>query len=148
MSKIINTLCDIVNAKTKRYRIEQGSGEHLSEYEKEMASKVGISVDSAKGCGKTSTIAQIIHTFLILYAKLNVKIICTAPKIDLLKDSLWGEISRWKKHSINKFGNSSLLNNIVIQGEKVYLNDGSKEAGKDSYCIARTVSKNAPYRDW
>ncbi len=107
-------------------------------------SVVGISMQSAKGVGKTMVLALVIMHFYSLFEK--SKGIATAPKIDLLKDNLKSEIKKWVRHSKEVYGESSLLSQLFdISGEMIAVNTKDpKDRGSTQFCAFRTANINAP----
>lgn len=104
--------------------------------QEELAIKIGISVDAARGVGKTYGMAAAIYWFLINYP---AKIIATAPKQDLLRDNLWGNLHAIKRKSIEKNGKGSLLDiALTIMADKIEIKNH-----KENFCVARTASRNA-----
>src|SRR5262245_56097075 len=56
-----------------------------------------VSVRSGHGIGKSSAAAWVICWFLETYD--YAKIPCTAPSSHQLRDVLWGELSKWRRHA-------------------------------------------------
>src|SRR5258707_1051787 len=73
-------------------KIKRAEGTPMSDEEKEYARKVGISIMSGKGTGKTIGAAQMILWFLITMPESLV--VCTAPTAHQLRDNLWRSLAR------------------------------------------------------
>ena len=56
-----------------------------------------VSIRSGHGIGKSSTAAWIISWFLETHD--FAKVPCTAPSSHQLRDILWGELSKWRRHA-------------------------------------------------
>lgn len=102
--------------------------------------KIGVQVDSGKGLGKTSALSWIILKWLVCYE--GCKILCTAPKQDLLRDNLWGEFSKWIRYG-EEHGNGFLTEWIGIQADKVF----NTFDEKGTVCLARVSSRTASQSD-
>jgi hypothetical protein len=153
--EILRGLTKLVIAKNKKmFNIE------LTEEEIELNKKLGISVKSGKGVGKTALLAIGILWFMTCF--LYPKILVTAPKRDLLRDNLWGELSKWIRHSIDCYGerNSIVAQMYDLQSDKMVLkkdwldiNKNKEDGGilfnknggtsKEWLCLARTANINA-----
>jgi len=105
---------------------------------------VGISIQSAKGVGKTMLMALMIMHFYSLHE--DSKGIVTAPKKDLLNDNLKAEIKKWIRHSQTIYGENSLLNKLIaLDADKVYINvEDKKEQASTQFCAFRTANMSAP----
>jgi len=101
----------------------------------EYSKKRGISVRAGRGPGKTACCSWIIGWFLLCFPS---KIMVTAPKQDLLRDNLWGEMHKWRASSIKKNGKNSLISTLEIQADAVRV-----KGYKENFCVARTCNKNA-----
>lgn len=111
----------------------------LEKAEELLIKKTGVSIKSGKGSGKTALLAWIVIWFLCCFPFSIV--ICTASKLDQVKDVLWREISKWIKHSVDhgKFG-TFIKDSLEVKGEKIYAKGHSGEEGKQWYAIARSAS--------
>ena len=58
-----------------------------------VASSNRVAVRSGHGPGKTASLAFLIWWFMA--TRKNCRIICTGPKFDQLKDTLWSELKKW-----------------------------------------------------
>lgn len=58
---------------------------------------VRVAVRSGHGIGKTSTLSWLILWFL--FTRHNARVVCTGPKFEQLKDTLWAECAKWLAHS-------------------------------------------------
>ena len=134
----LQTFDALVSAKEKRVRKEK-----LTPEETLLANKIGIIIRSGKGCGKTSALSWISEKALFMFEE--CKILATAPKQDLLRDNLWGEIAYWQRYSENVYqkGQSPVVNAMVVQAETVYM----KRAPGSNYMVARTCSRNGSPED-
>lgn len=114
-------------------------GRELSEAERTLASKIGISIMSGHGTGKDSLCAWAILWFLICFPR--PIILCTAPTAAQLQGVLWAEVFKWlnRRDAEGKF--ICLAHDwIEIQNDKIFM----KERGnKDWFALARTSSNNA-----
>ena len=135
--KVMDTFDYIVACKSKMAR-----GAKMTPMEKEYANKIGISIDSGRGAGKTSMCAWIIKKWLCCFH--NSKVVVTAPKQDLLRDNMWGEVSKWIMYSKRTLKGSSPLGEwLTVQADKI-LHKGNPGSW---YAVARTSSKNASDSD-
>ena len=105
---------------------------------------LGISVMSAKGVGKTATLALALMHFYSMNEK--SKGIVTAPKKDLLDDNLKAEIKKWIRHSVECYGDSSLVKNLFeITSDKIFVKvKDKKDWGDTQFCAFRTANMSAP----
>jgi hypothetical protein len=118
----------MVLARTKASR-----GEKLTEEEKTLNRKIGISVMSGQGSGKDALCSWLILWFLVCY--FNPKIIATANTGNQLRDVLWAEISKWMR--------GSLIEDLLTwQAEKVFLKE-VKRPGSEWFAVARTINTKA-----
>ncbi|WP_156920705.1 hypothetical protein [Fundidesulfovibrio putealis] len=93
-----------------------------------------VSVRSGHGTGKTTSLAWLIHWFLLFHT--DVKIPCTATTAAQLHDALWAELSKWHRRYLYKpFKDSIGINNdrMYIIGEE-----------KFRFAVARTSAKDKP----
>jgi len=135
--EIMREFDKLISAKQKQAR-----GDRMTLEEKEYALKLGLSIRSGKGAGKTSCLAWMSSKFLSMFK--GSKLLATAPKQDLLRDNLWGEIAKWKRYSTKTHGeNSYLFKTMVVQADKVYM----KSDPKEWFMVARTCSRNASEAD-
>jgi len=118
-------------------------GQTLTEQEKAVVGKFGISIRSGKGTGKTAFLAW--ANIWILVCWTPVKVVCTAGKKDQIKDVLWTEIVKWIERSDKKMP-GLLKNYLTVHGDKIYVNCG-QNAGKTRYSVARTASRSASSED-
>lgn len=101
---------------------------NLSDEEKTLAKKVGVSIQSGTGTGKGALAAMFIHWLLFCFP--FPKIPCTGPSGHSLKDNLWSELAKW--HS--KF---KLKDIFVWQSDKFYFREHD---GKEWFAVARTTN--------
>lgn len=114
-------------------------GMKLSDAERAVVDKFGISIRSGKGTGKTALLAWANIWFLACWKP--VKIVCTAGKKDQIKDVLWTEIVKWIDRSERKVP-GYLGKYFTVHGDKIYVNT-ENNPGKSRYSVARTASKSA-----
>jgi phage terminase large subunit len=114
-------------------------GHALSEAEKLYIKKTGLSIKSGKGSGKTALLAWVVIWFLCCFSFSIV--ICTASKLDQVKDVLWREISKWVKHSVDhgKYG-TFVKDSMEIKGEKIYMKGHKGQKGQEWFAIARSAT--------
>lgn len=88
-----------------------------------------VSIRSGRGKGKSMFAAICIVWYLI--TRPHSRVICTAPKADLLNDVLWAEVNKWLQYSP--------LKEIIEWGkEKIFIKqDGVCDPGW--YAVARTA---------
>jgi len=106
---------------------------------KVLIKKTGASIKSGKGAGKTTLEAWLLIWFLMCWNEAVV--VCTASKLDQVKDVLWREVSKWIKRSEKegKYG-SIVKESLEVHGEKIFMKGHSGEEGKEWYAIARSAS--------
>ena len=135
----LRELGELVLAKKK---LENASIHKLTDREKMLIKKTGISIKSGKGSGKTAFLAWITIWFLMCFP--NAIVPCTASKLDQVKDVLWREISKWVTESekSGKYG-SIVRDTLKVEGEKVSVRGHSGIESKRWYAIARSASTTA-----
>lgn len=114
-----------------RAKLKRSANASMTDEEKAVMDKLGLSVQSGQGTGKDATAG-----WLILHALTCMpfpKILCTAPSGPQLDAVLWPEIHKWLRQS-------ALQEVIVHQAEKVYLKD---YGGKEWFAVKRTIQKSA-----
>ena len=111
----------------------------LTDIERSVVDKFGISIRSGKGTGKTAFLAGATIWFLVCWNQ--SRIVATAGKKDQIKDVLWNEIVKWIDRS-EKVIPGMLRKFLTVHGEKVFVNT-DENPGKRWYAIARTASKSA-----
>lgn len=113
-------------------KIKRSKGVALTEDETRDVNKVGVSIHSGHGCGKTALAAWILLHFLV--TRPYAKIPCVAPVGPQLKVNLWPEVHKWIR-------SSELLREAVQwQAEKIFLKE---EQGKEWFAVPRTVNVKA-----
>lgn len=146
--------CLEANNFTKEYISEKAAKAGISitvEEAVELSKKVGISIKSGKGSGKTTGAAWAVIWFLVCFPNMTEKasnsgdsgtvVVCTATKLDQVKDVLWREISKWISTSAIRGQYGTFIKDMLeVQGEKIYVKDHSAEEGKEWYAIARSAS--------
>ena len=131
----------IILAKEKASRKEQ-----LSLEESDLSSKLGITIKSGKGAGKTALFAWLAVKFLTMFSQ--SKILATAPKQDLLRDNLWGEIAKWRRYAQKTHGsNFFVFKNMTVQADKVVMSSATESNNREWYMVARTASRSASPAD-
>lgn len=65
-----------------------------------LAKNTMVAVRSGRGIGKTATLAMIVVWFM--FTRPNARVICTGPKFEQLKNTLWAEVSKWLNGSLIK----------------------------------------------
>lgn len=122
-------------------KIRMANKEVLSDEDREFAMKTGLSIMSARGCGKDGFAAWAILWFTVCFAK--CKNMATAPTEHQLKDVLWSEIAKWLSHA-KRNGNQWINEEIIMQSDKVYLRQPEEnENGKRAFTVCRTASARA-----
>lgn len=109
-------------------RLKRARGEELTEEEQAYARKLGISIMSGRGIGKSAWASWIIIWFLCCFDRAIVP--CTASTAKQLKSVLWKEIHAWLK-------DSAVADWLVWQSEKVFQRE---HKGAEWYAIARTTN--------
>jgi len=127
----------MVKAKYKRWQKQP-----MSDLEKKLSIKTGISVRAGKGRGKdamaAATVLWMLHCWPI------VKILCTAPSEKQTKHVQWSEMRKWINR-INTQGKSACLlrDQYKVLGEKVFL----KPFADYGYAFPKTASNKAGEED-
>ena len=137
---VLNDVKDFVIARRKR-----ACKQKLTKYEKELITKLGITVKSGKGIGKTALLAWCLIWMNFCFGE-HVKSMVTAPNQNLLKDNLFGEIVTWVSHSKRVFGDTSIVDKVLgVQSLKMFrkVMNNKDQVGKNSITIGRTCSRNA-----
>ena len=75
-------------------KIKLAEGKKLTDEERDLARKIGVSVMSGKGNGKDAATAWCILWFLCCFPRALIP--CTAPTAHQLRDVLWREINKWR----------------------------------------------------
>lgn len=117
----------LTTAKLKRWR-----GVSMTDQEKEDAQKMGISVQTGHGLGKTNTLARALLHFHLCMPK--PRQVCTAPAGPQLHSVLWPELGK-------VIHESAWLNDLFEkQSDKIFL----KERGPSDFWIhPRTINPNS-----
>lgn len=102
---------------------------NLESWERSYAQKMGISIMSGQGCGKTTWLAAMILWYITCFP--SALIPCTAPKSDQLRDILWKEAGKIADRSKFK-------DHYIIQNDLIFL----KDAKETNRAIARTALVN------
>jgi hypothetical protein len=111
-----------------------GNKNVLDTTEQEINKKIGISVQSGKGIGKTFLAAVVAIWFFVCFE--DARVILMGPDFTVIKTRLWAEISKWLAHAERVFGESSLVSILMDkQSEKIYMKGLSKMGEKDRWVI-------------
>ena len=137
----LTELGKLINAKKKAYL-----GRYkLSDEEAYYAEKIGVSIQSGQGTGKTFFAALCILYFLTVFP--NPKIPCTSTSANQLKAVLWAEIrklmrkSKKVKNADGSDAFTTILEEILEwQTEKVFL---KAKGGSEWFAVARTINTKA-----
>lgn len=103
--------------------------------EERYARKIGISIMSGKGIGKTTALVWAASWFLLLYK--NSKIPVTGPSYDQIRDVFMSEFNKWNNHA-----KSPTRPHFDIQTDNVRIKVNS-EPVKNWFLKLRTANKNA-----
>lgn len=130
-------------AKTKKYTTSL----KLTSEEEEIVSKLGASIQSGKGVGKTTIAAITAIWFFVCFPMARVVIL--GPKYDQIKDNLWPEIGKWLNHAVKVFGEDCLANRIIEkQADKYFMKGIGGSVEKDKWVIKiLTFPKNSSVED-
>ena len=136
-----------INRITNRLRGRDGDLKKIEYMEKVYGwarKKIGVSIQSSKGVGKTALLSWVNMYFYSLFT--GSKGIVTAPKKDLLEDNLKSEIKKWIRHSQQVYGESSLLSQMfTVSSDKMYANvENEKDRGNTQLMAFRTANLSAP----
>lgn len=114
-------------------KIKSFKGESLTEEEKSLAKKIGISIRSGHGTGKDCWLSWVYIWLLVCwyYSKGMV----TAPTSHQLRDILWSEMAKWVR------GNEFLNENIGWQTDKLFRKGVEEE--KSWHVVGRTANVKA-----
>lgn len=116
-------------------KIKAGTGKLMTDEEKKLAKKIGISIMSGKGTGKDTFAALAILWFMTCFP--FPKIPCTAPSAHQLRDVLWSEISKWYRQSKLYDKNNPKNSLFELQSDKFFMKE---HKGKEWFAVARTVN--------
>ena len=107
--------------------------EGITDRDRDLAKKFGISVMSGVGTGKGAVAAWIVMWFLACFP--FPKIACVGPSAHQLRDNVWAEISKWHNQC-------KIKDWFVWQSDKFYFKE---HEGKQWFAVARTANtKNSP----
>lgn len=121
----------VLNAKLKRY---QGVG--MTEGERELAGKMGISVMAGQGLGKERSVALMGLHYLSVLKVFQPKIVCTAPAGPTLFSTLWPEFGK-------VLSGSELLSGMCEkQAHRIYLREDGRK-GEFTRIEPRTIQQNS-----
>jgi len=134
--------CELVRAKQYKGWLEE-AGKAVPEEIDRLASKVGASIQSGKGVGKTAICSMVALWFFVCFDRARVVIM--GPKYDQIKKNLWSEISKWIGHAVQVYGDDCLLNDLIEkQTDKIYCKHVPKvEKGEKWVMFIMTFPKNS-----
>ena len=138
--EIIIAMWELIRAKEKANFVDM---QKLSKKEKELKQKIGVSVQSGKGVGKTALASIVAILFLVCFRYARVVIL--GPKYAQIKANLWPEIKKWFAHSVDIYGENSLLNQLFDdQTDLIYCNQVKEVELKQRWrCFIQTFPKNS-----
>lgn len=110
----------------------------LTEEEERLCKLFGISIQSGKGTGKNAVGAWVMLHFMDCMQTPNIKIMCTAPTEEQLKNNLWAEINKWI------IGSPYLKDVFSHSSEKVYRKEF---LGKAVFATWKTCARSADPND-
>jgi phage terminase large subunit len=105
---------------------------------------LGISLQTAKGVGKTALMTWMLMHFYSLHQ--NSKGFVMAPRMSQLNDNLKAEAMKWIRHSEEVYGKASLLSSLIEVTSKalqVKMPERS-QTGKTQFCSFRSADSSAP----
>ncbi len=139
--------CFVDFAKLCRLKEKKAYKAELNEREQFLVQKIGESVQSSKGVGKTGLAALIGLWFFCCYK--DARVVIMGPKYDQIKKNLWPEITKWIGISVEVYGESSILNQIIErQSDKIYMKQQLKaKLGEKWVMFIMTFPKNASIED-
>jgi len=126
-----------------RDRLSEGKHLDLPRYIRVFANKLGISIISGKGTGKTGCSSWLILWFISTQE--NAKICCIGPTEDTLKQILWSEIHLWynkRKPDGSYYFKSPLRDKLVVGADTVSYMEGDKPS-KNWVAFCRVSPRNA-----
>ncbi len=115
-------------------KIRRADGVKLLPDEEHLAKKIGVSIMSGKGTGKTIAAAQMVLWFLLCFPESLV--VCTAPTAHQLRDNLWRSIAR-VRDGVDGGPSPIIRDWITVQTDKVFVNEAK---GEKWYVIGRTAN--------
>jgi phage terminase large subunit len=118
-------------------KIKLAEGKKLTDEERDLAHKIGVSVMSGKGNGKDAATAWCILWFLCCFPRALIP--CTAPTAHQLRDVLWREINKWRVGE-DPSDAPIIKDWVTWQTDKVYFTEAE---GKEWYAIGRTANPKA-----
>lgn len=125
----------VLNAKIKRYHDAP-----MTDEERELASKMGISVMAGHGLGKERTLALMELHYQHVLKSYQPKGVCTAPAGPTLHSTLWPEF-------VKVIASSPALTEIFeAQSDRIFLKE-DQHRGKFSRIEPRTIQQNSSEDD-
>lgn len=125
----------LLNAKLKRYQDAP-----MTEEEKVLASKMGISVMAGHGLGKERTLGLLMLHYHHMLKAYQPKGVCTAPAGPTLHSTLWPEFVKIIA------GSPALTEIFEAQSDRIYLKE-DKDRGKFMRIEPRTIQQNSSEDD-
>jgi phage terminase large subunit len=118
-------------------KINRAEGKKISQADQALARKIGISIMSGKGTGKTIAAAQVMIWFLVCFPEALV--VCTAPTAHQLRDNLWRSLSRVRDGVDVATGSKPpiIRDLLTIQTDKVFVTEAK---GEKWYIVGRTAN--------
>lgn len=113
----------------------------MTKEEWDLSKKVGISIMSGRGPGKTTVAAWLMWWLLVCFK--DARLPCTAPKKQLLKDNLWGAMVKWGKGDGDNPSTIPLFMQpgsewFEILGDRIYMKTNPIQEA-----LARTINLSA-----
>lgn len=109
-------------------KMRRSAGGDLSDSQKALSNKIGISIRSGHGTGKDAFLAWVYIWLLTCFP--GARGLVTAPTQHQLHDVLWSEMRKWVRKSV-----AQLHQYIEVQSEKAY----RKDKVSDSFVVNRTA---------
>jgi phage terminase large subunit len=111
--------------------------------EYQYARKIGISVMSGKGTGKTAVAAQTVRWFMRFFTRARVAI--TGPSYDQVRDCLWRELIKWNNRRDDQGTTVSMISDYFdIKADQITLKTEQGRPEKETaYARIRTAPANA-----
>jgi phage terminase large subunit len=98
----------------------------------ELAHKMGISIHSGHGTGKTRWIATMMLRQLRLFEDIEIRV--TAPTFDQIKNNIWKEVSLLARNAKDRW----IREGVVIQSDRIFF-----KSKPEDFITAKTVNAKA-----
>lgn len=121
-------------------KVKKVGKQKLSSQEKAVVDKLGISLRSGQGVGKTTAVAWILIWFICTHK--NALMPCIAPKAQQLKLTLWKEVRVWLDF-MQKNGHPLFRDKLVVQTDKIYNKDGGDQGKEKWAAVAKTTQQTS-----